>query len=85
VPEIVRTARTRDVYTLLILATRAPAAIQRQLLERAAQLVPPPPGVTVDAITAGSRDMLWRWANHLDLPPVKGWWRNWRDALPWRR
>jgi len=82
--DMLRTARTRDVYTLLILATRAPASRQRPLLTRAAALVPPPPDVTVDAITSGNREMVWRWANHLDLPPVKGWWRNWRDALPWR-
>ena len=83
--ELLRTARTRDVYTLLMLATRAPASLQRPLLARAAVLVPPPPDVTVDAIAAGNREMMWRWANRLDLPPVKGWWRNWRDALPWRR
>ena len=57
---------------------------KRPLLERAAQLKPPPSGMTVDQILAdGSR--LWEWYNALDLPPVKSWWRNWRDAFPHAR
>jgi hypothetical protein len=81
---IVRTVRARDVFTLLMLANRSPMPAKRALLERAARLVPPPPGVSVDAIVAGERDQVWRWARVLDLPPVKSWWRNWRDVLPWR-
>jgi len=42
------------------------------------------PYMTVDQILAdGSR--LWEWYNALDLPPVKSWWRNWRDAFPHAR
>jgi hypothetical protein len=82
--EIVRHARPRDVITLLVLAHQAPVAYKRPLLERAAVLNPPPAGVTVDRILAdGSR--LWEWYDSLDLPPVKSWWRNWRDAFPHAR
>lgn len=79
---IVATARPRDVITLLVLADVQPAAVKRPLLERAVRLVPPPPGVSVDAIVAGDSSQLWRWYNALDLPPPKSWWLNWRDALP---
>jgi hypothetical protein len=80
---ILRTARRRDVLTLLMLANVSDADLKRELLDRAAQLWPPPSGVRVDAIVAGDRNALWRWHGSLDLPPVKSWWRNWRDALPW--
>jgi hypothetical protein len=83
-PAIVRTARHRDVLTLLMLANVSPPDVKRTLLTRAAELWPPPAGVSVDAILAGDREGLWKWHGALDLPPVKNWWRNWRDALPLR-
>jgi hypothetical protein len=78
---IVRTARRRDVLTLLMLANVSPDDLKPVLLRRAAALWPPPAGVTVDAILAGDRDQLWKWHGALDVPPVKSWWRNWRDAF----
>jgi hypothetical protein len=82
---ILRTARRRDVLTLLMLANASGADQKRELLSRAAQLWPPPSDVSIESIVAGDRDALWRWHGSLDLPPVKSWWRNWRDALPWRQ
>lgn len=82
---ILHTARRRDVLTLLMLANVSAADTKRLLLARASELWPAPSGVNVDAIVAGDRDQLWKWHDALDLPPVKSWWRNWRDALPWRR
>jgi ferric-dicitrate binding protein FerR (iron transport regulator) len=74
-------SRPRDVISLLMLAARSPAVIGRPLLERAAALVPPPAGVSVEAILRGERDGLWRWHDALDLPPPKSWWLHWRDAF----
>jgi len=82
---IVRTARRHDTLTLLMLANVSASDMKRPLLTRAAELWPPPQGVSVDGIVAGDREQLWKWHSTLDLPPVKNWWRNWRDALPWRR
>ena len=79
---VLRTARTRDVLTLLMLATTSPASVRRPIIERAAQLFPPPPTISVNAIAEGDSDQLWRWYGTLDLPPSKSWWLNWRDALP---
>jgi hypothetical protein len=75
-------ARRRDVVTLMMLARVSPTAAARPLLSRAAALVPPPQGVSIDAVISGDRDQFWAWYGSLDLPPLKGWWRNWRDALP---
>ena len=82
--DLTRHARRRDVITLLVLAHQSADAQKRALLERAAVLKPPPHGMTVEQVLAdGAR--LWEWYNDLDLPPVKSWWRNWRDAFPHAR
>jgi hypothetical protein len=78
---ILRTARRHDVLTLLMLANVSPEDVKNVLLTRAAALWPPPSGVSIDAILAGDRDQLWKWHGALDVPPVKSWWRNWRDAF----
>ncbi len=84
VGEMLRLARTRDVFTLLILADHHPA-VAAPIFERASALSPPPADVTIDRILRGDRYALWDWQNSLPLPPLKsGWWRNWRDALPLR-
>ncbi len=81
VDEVVRLARPRDVYTLLLLALRHPGEADA-LLWRAAELSPPPRDVTVGRILRGDRQALWVWSDSLPLPPPKKWWRHWRDALP---
>jgi hypothetical protein len=87
VSEISRSARPRDVLTLLLLSHQYPSSVEvrRALLTRAAELLPPPSGVTIEQILA-DRSRLWTWYDALDLPPAKSWWRNWRDAFPrpWR-
>lgn len=75
-------ARERDVVTLLVLASRASGDVRAGLVQRAAALSPPPSGVDLADVAAGDDPALWRWYDALPLPPVKQWWRNWRDALP---
>lgn len=82
VDRILALARPRDVYTLLRLADTHPR-IAEPLLRRSAELWPPPEGVTIGRIMRGDRESLWAWSQSLPLPPPKsGWWKNWRDALP---
>lgn len=78
---IVALARPRDVLTLLMLVERRTLGSD-QMAARAAELWPPPGGVTANGVVRGDRDGLWRWRDTLPLPPPKGWLRNWRDALP---
>jgi hypothetical protein len=79
--QIVAHARARDVFTLLVLIDRGSPGRER-LASRAAELVPPPGGVTVGDVLRGDADARRRWREALRLPPPKGWLRNWRDALP---
>ncbi|HXT68867.1 MAG TPA: FecR domain-containing protein [Vicinamibacterales bacterium] len=81
VDAIVTHARVGDVLTLVTLIARGGPGTDR-LGSRGAELWPLPDGVTVGGILRGDRDGLWRWRDTLELPPVKGWLRNWRDALP---
>jgi hypothetical protein len=74
-------ARPRDVYTLLLLVERH-AFGSDQLAGRAAELWPPPAGISVTDVVRGDHAALWLWRDTLPLPPPKGWLRNWRDALP---
>jgi hypothetical protein len=81
---LIAAARQRDVYTLLNLADRHRQSAST-LLDRAAQLWPPPDGITIASVLRGDRENLWTWVDSLPLLPLKGsWWRNWRDALPLR-
>lgn len=82
--QVTALARPRDMLTLLILIERGVGG-REQLAARAAELVPPPPGVSIEAILKGETRLLWRWHDTLSLPPTKGgWWLNWKDALPSR-
>src|SRR5262245_37608415 len=85
VTTIVEEARTRDVFTLLTLAVRRSGNDRAALAARAAELSPPPAGVSAARVADGDDDALWTWADSLPLPSAKSWWRNWRDAFPpWR-
>ena len=76
-------ARPRDVYTLLMLIERGlPQPEAERIAARAAQLVPPPPGVDPDAVARGDRRALSAWYGKLELPSPKEWMQNWRDGLP---
>lgn len=75
-------SRPRDVYTLLHLAEDHPDHAEA-ILRRAAELSPPPGGITIASILRGNRDNLFAWIHAQPLPPPKSsWLRNWRDALP---
>jgi hypothetical protein len=79
---IVATARPRDALTILMLAARRSGPDRATLVARAAVLAPPPASTNLAAVSAGDNDQLWRWIDSMPLPPVKSWWRNWRDGLP---
>ncbi len=75
----VRTARRRDVLTLLVLATRD-LAHRDALLVRAAELMPPHSEKTLLQARGGNKQAIREWIDELPLPP-RSWVRNWRDRL----
>jgi hypothetical protein len=76
---LVRTARRRDVLTLLVLAERGIG--RDQLVTRAAELMPPRSPDIVARARRGESEAFWEWVEQLPLPPAKAWVRNWRDRL----
>jgi hypothetical protein len=74
-------ARTRDVLTLFNLLPRSHREQRAVIYDRAAQLAPPPAGVTRDGIVSGNQLMLDEWWDALGYRNVKTWWLNWRDGI----
>jgi hypothetical protein len=76
----VRTARRRDVLTLLVLARRS-VSVRERFVSRAAELMPPRNAETVALARAGDTAAIDAWIAELPLPPVTSWVPNWRDRL----
>lgn len=71
-------ARKRDALTLWHLLLRTRGAEQSLVYDRLSSLVPPPTGVTRDAIARREDRALERWRDQLDLPWFQKdvpWWR----------
>ncbi|MCA1732440.1 MAG: hypothetical protein LC732_02425, partial [Acidobacteria bacterium] len=73
-------ARVGDVYTVLFLAGRVPEH-REELIAIASALAPAPSAAVQVQAAQGDRRAIWQWTRSLDLPPPKGWVRNWKDAL----
>ena len=70
-------ARPKDAFTLWHLLSRGTLAERARVYERLASLVPPPQGVTRDAVLRGDRRALDAWWNTLGLDSAT-WWRIWK-------
>ena len=73
---ILSQARRRDALTLWHLLARGSVAERNQVFDRLAVLVPPPAGVTRDAVLRGDKRATDRWWNELGLESAS-WWRMW--------
>jgi FecR-like protein len=69
-------SRKRDALTLWHRLTRGTTDERRRVFDRMARLVPPPDGVTLDAILRADRRATDRWWNALGLDDAS-WWRVW--------
>lgn len=76
----VRTARRRDVLTLLVMARRNPS-VRDRFVSRAAELMPPRNAEVVRRASAGDASAFEAWIGELPLPAVTSWVPNWRDRL----
>ncbi|HET7695984.1 MAG TPA: hypothetical protein VFK57_09780 [Vicinamibacterales bacterium] len=70
-------ARRKDALTLWHLLSRGTPAERAQVYDRLASLVPPPDGVTREAVLGGKRRALDAWWDALGLDSVT-WWRIWK-------
>ncbi|HMZ22296.1 MAG TPA: FecR domain-containing protein, partial [Blastocatellia bacterium] len=74
-------ARERDALTLWHLLPRTRNEQRGKVIDRLAELVPPPPKVTRAGVISGDRAMLDIWWNKLGLGDTE-WWRMWKGPLP---
>ncbi|HEU5452519.1 MAG TPA: FecR domain-containing protein [Terriglobales bacterium] len=78
---LLATARRRDVYTLMRLLRQSSGSERERIVDRAMELLPPPPGVTREGILAGNERMSDAWYNQMGMTNVKRWWVHWKDAF----
>jgi hypothetical protein len=78
---VLNESRPRDVGTLWHLLSRVQGADRDRVFDRLAGFVPPPAGVTRDAVRNGNKVALDAWWNALDLGTMS-WWRTWTQQ--WR-
>jgi hypothetical protein len=76
---VLHEARPRDALTLWHLLSRVTSLERAAVYDRFVLLVPPPPGVTRDAILRLDRAALDSWWNALDLGDVSLW-RHWEQT-----
>lgn len=74
-------ARREDAFTIWHLIARARDGEREAVIERLAELVPPPAGVTRVGVLAGDREMLDRWWDAFGYGEMK-WWRMWQSSWP---
>jgi hypothetical protein len=80
VEKAARSARRRDVLTLLVMARRHPP-VRDRFVSRAAELMPPRNAELVTRARGGDAPAVESWISELPLPPVTSWVPNWRDRL----
>jgi hypothetical protein len=74
-------ARERDALTLWHMLARTRDEQRGKVLDRLAELIPPPPKVTREGVLNGDRAMLDAWWDKLGLGETE-WWRMWKGPLP---
>lgn len=74
---ILSSARRQDAMTLWHLLTRVAPDERGRVYDRLAELVPPPPSATRDAVLRGDRAALDQWWDSLGLDSAT-WWRLWK-------
>jgi predicted anti-sigma-YlaC factor YlaD len=74
-------SRKRDALTLWHLLARTEGSDRLSVYNRLAELIPPPPQVTPEAVMRGDRGALDLWWEKLELGSAE-WWRIWKGPVP---
>jgi hypothetical protein len=81
IEQLAEAASAKDAITLISLLTRYPQLADTAIYDRAIAVLPPPDGLTRDAVRNKNPALMDDWWHKLPYSRVKSWWLRWPDLL----
>jgi ferric-dicitrate binding protein FerR (iron transport regulator) len=82
IEQLAEASSAKDAITLISLLTRYPQLADTAIYDRAVAVLPPPNGLTRDAVRYKNQDLMDDWWHKLPYSRLKSWWLRWPDLLP---
>jgi ferric-dicitrate binding protein FerR (iron transport regulator) len=81
IEQLAKASSAKDAITLISLLTRYPQLADTPIYDRAIAVIPPPDGLTRDAVRYKNQVLMDDWWRKLPYSRVKSWWLRWPDLL----
>ena len=81
IEQLAEASSAKDAITLVSLLTRYPQLADTPIYDRAIALLPPPDGMSRDAVRYKNQVLMDDWWHKLPYSRVKSWWLRWPDLL----
>jgi hypothetical protein len=81
IEQLAKASSAKDAITLISLLTRYPQLADTPIYDRAIAVIPPPDGLTRDAVRHKNPVLMDDWWRKLPYSRVKSWWLRWPDLL----
>jgi hypothetical protein len=81
IDQLAEASSAKDAITLISLLTRYPQLADTAIYDRAIAVLPPPDGLTRDAVRNKNPALMDDWWHKLPYSRVKSWWLRWPDML----
>jgi hypothetical protein len=81
IEQLAEASSAKDAITLISLLTRYPQLADTAIYDRAIAVLPPPNGLTRDAVRYENQDLMNDWWHKLPYSRLKSWWLRWPDLL----
>jgi ferric-dicitrate binding protein FerR (iron transport regulator) len=81
IEQLAEASSAKDAITLISLLTRYPQLADTPIYDRAIAVLPPPNGLTRDAVRNKNPALMDDWWHKLPYSRVKSWWLRWPDLL----
>lgn len=81
IQQLTQASGPKDAITLISLLRRYPQLADTPIYDRAVAVIPPPDGLTRDAVRNKDPALMDQWWRRLPYAHVKSWWLRWPDLL----
>lgn len=81
IDRLAKASSAKDAITLISLLTRYPQLADTAIYDRAIAVIPPPDGLTRDAVRHKNPVLMDDWWRKLPYSRAKSWWLRWPDLL----